>query len=118
MNVFTNVVTGIFYLFTRYCAKHFRSSPDPSTGEILTEKNKKFELRKVVELPWVFWMVMLFSLFETSTAVVFTANATELAELRFGTDAITTLVKTFMQTAIQKTHEKSPVFCARVVSVW
>lgn len=32
---------------------------------------------------------MLFSLFETSTAIVFTQNATEMAELRFGTDAIT-----------------------------
>lgn len=89
MNLFTNIMTGVFYLFTRYCTTHFKSSPDPSTGEVLTEKNKKFELRKVLELPWVFWMVMLFSLFETSTAIVFQQNATELAQIRFGTDAIT-----------------------------
>jgi hypothetical protein len=37
----------------------------------------------------VFWCVMAFSLFETSTAIVFQQNATELAELRFGTDAVT-----------------------------
>ena len=34
-------------------------------------------------------MVMLFSLFETSTAIVFQQNAIELAEIRFGTDAVT-----------------------------
>jgi hypothetical protein len=27
------------------------SSPDSSTGEVLTERNKKFELRKVLEVP-------------------------------------------------------------------
>jgi hypothetical protein len=89
MNLFTNVMTLVFYIFTRYCASHFKSPPDPSTGEILTEKNKKFELKKFLELPWIFWMIMLFSLFETSTAIVFTQNATELAEIRFGTDAVT-----------------------------
>ncbi|KUJ22650.1 MFS general substrate transporter [Mollisia scopiformis] len=74
MNLFTNVMTGM---------------SDPATGEVLTEKNKKFELRRVLELPWTFWGIMLFTLFETSDAIVFTANATELAQLRFGTDAIT-----------------------------
>lgn len=84
------------------------SSPnneDPATGEKLTEKNKKFELRKVLEMPWVFWCVMCFSLFQTSTvrcilsprsnskltwqAIVFSQNATELAEQRFKTSSIT-----------------------------
>jgi hypothetical protein len=32
---------------------------------------------------------MLFSLFETSTAIVFSQNATELPQLRFNTSAIT-----------------------------
>jgi hypothetical protein len=89
MNLFTNLMTVVFYFFTRYCNKHFKSTPDPATGEVLTESNKKFEWRKVLEMPWVFWCVMLFSLFETSTAVVFQQNATELAEIRFGTDSIT-----------------------------
>jgi hypothetical protein len=89
MNLFTNFMTVIFYFFTRYCKRTFKSTPDPATGEELTEKNKKFELGKVLELPWVFWGVMGFSLFETSTAIVFQQNATELAQLRFGTDAVT-----------------------------
>ncbi|QGI68539.1 hypothetical protein CEK27_012510 [Fusarium fujikuroi] len=59
-----------------------------ATGEKLTEKTRKFEYRKVLELPWTFWAVMVFSLFETSAAIVFLQNATELAEQRFGTDSI------------------------------
>lgn len=89
MNIFTNVMTAVFYYFTKYCERRFRGTSDPATGEILTEKNKKFELRKILELPWTFWGIMLFTLFETSDAIVFTANATELAQLRFNTDAIT-----------------------------
>lgn len=88
MNFFTNIATCLFYLFTRYCKKHYRAAEDPATGEALTEKNKKFEAKKIFELPWVFWCVMAFSLFETSTAIVFTSNATELAERRFDVDSI------------------------------
>jgi hypothetical protein len=54
VNLFANLMTVAFYFFVRYC---------PITGEELTEKNKKFELTKVLELPWVFWGVMCFSLF-------------------------------------------------------
>lgn len=89
MNLFTNVITVAFFFSTKYCERRFKGMSDPATGELLTEKNKKFELRKVLELPWAFWGVMLFTLFETSNAIVFQANATELAQLRFGTDAIT-----------------------------
>ncbi|TVY65545.1 Major facilitator superfamily domain-containing protein [Lachnellula suecica] len=88
MNVFTNLMTLGFWFFTRYANKKFMGTADPATGEALTEKNKKFEWTKVVELPWVFWAVMAFSLFETSTAIVFTQNATELAEIRLGVSAI------------------------------
>ncbi|KAL3418779.1 hypothetical protein PVAG01_09000 [Phlyctema vagabunda] len=88
MNIFTNLMTVVFYFFTRYANKKFTGTADPATGEQLTEKNKKFELRKVLEMPWVFWCIMAFSLFETSTAVVFTQNATELAEQRLGVSAI------------------------------
>lgn len=105
MNLFTNVITVVFYLFTRYANKRFVSITDPSTGEKLTEKNKKFELKKVIEMPWVFWTIIAFSWLyvkpqflsmqlmtiysETSTAIIFTQNATELAEQRFKTDSIT-----------------------------
>lgn len=88
MNVFTNLMTVAFYFFNSYCEKRFQGVADPATGERMKESNKKFELRKVLELPWIFWLIMAFSLFQTSTAVVFSANATELAELRFNTSAI------------------------------
>ena len=89
MNLFTNVMTGVFYWFTKVANSRFHGIDDPATGEKLTEKSKKFELRKILELPWSYWAVMAFSLFETSTAIVFLQNATELAEQRFGTSSIT-----------------------------
>ncbi|KAF9875382.1 major facilitator superfamily transporter [Colletotrichum karsti] len=89
MNLFTNGVTVLFYWFTKVAHRKFEGVRDPATGEKLTEKSKKFQLRKVLELPWSFWAVMAFSLFETSTAIVFLQNATELAEQRFGTSSIT-----------------------------
>lgn len=89
MNIFTNVMTVVFYWFTKVANRRFYGINDPATGEKLSEKSKKFQLHKVLELPWMFWFVLLFSLFESSTAIVFTQNATELAEQRFGTDSIT-----------------------------
>jgi hypothetical protein len=88
MNIFTNVMTVIFYFFTNVANRRYHGINDPATGEKLTEKTRKFEYRKVLELPWTFWSVMGFSLFETSAAIVFLQNATELAEQRFGTDSI------------------------------
>ncbi|PQE19034.1 major facilitator superfamily transporter protein [Rutstroemia sp. NJR-2017a WRK4] len=88
MNLFTNLMTAGFYFFTRYANKKFKSTADPATGEKLTESNKKLEWRKIIEMPWVFWCIMAFSLFETSTAVVFTSNATEMAEMRLGVDSV------------------------------
>ncbi|KAF3809673.1 hypothetical protein GCG54_00012962 [Colletotrichum gloeosporioides] len=89
MNIFTNVMTVGFYKFNSVAHQKFGNMKDPATGEKLTEKSKKFQPKKVLELPWVFWAIMAFSLFQTSAAVVFTQNATELAEKRFKTDAIT-----------------------------
>ncbi|CAH0038475.1 unnamed protein product [Clonostachys solani] len=89
MNLFTNVMTGVFYWFTKVANRKFHGIDDPATGEKLTEKSKKLEFKKVAQLPWPFWAVMLFSLFETSTAIVFLQNATELAEQRFSTSSIT-----------------------------
>lgn len=88
MNLFTNVMTGIFYWFTKVANRRYHGTNDPATGEKLKEKSKKLEFRKVLQLPWSFWSIMAFSLFETSTAIVFLQNATELAEQRFGTDSI------------------------------
>lgn len=88
MNLFTNVMTAVFFWFTKVANKRFHGVTDPATGERLVEKTKKFEVKKALDLPWTFWCVMAFSLFETSTASIFLQNATELAEQRFETDSI------------------------------
>ncbi|KAL5359152.1 major facilitator superfamily domain-containing protein [Aspergillus floccosus] len=88
MNLFGNAATVVFWAFNRYCNNHYRGRQDTATGETLTEKNKKFEFRKIFQLPWMFWSVMAFSLFQTSTALVFSQNSTELAEKRFNVSAI------------------------------
>ncbi|OJJ44472.1 hypothetical protein ASPZODRAFT_71678 [Penicilliopsis zonata CBS 506.65] len=89
MNLFTNVATAVFWWFTRWCNNRFRITHDPATGEKLTENNDKFEVSKMLRLPWPFWMVCLFSLFQTSTASIFSSNSTELAEQRFAISAVT-----------------------------
>lgn len=89
MNLFTNVATYVFWLFNKWSEKRYGNHTDPATGEKLTEKNKKFEFKKMLELPWPFWLVSLFSLFQTSTAVIFSTNATELAQQRFNVSAVT-----------------------------
>ncbi|KAJ5288674.1 hypothetical protein N7478_001704 [Penicillium angulare] len=88
MNLFTNVATGVFWFFNKYSQRHFRGRRDNATNEQLTEKNKKFEFHKVFQLPWMFWAVLGFSIFQTSTASIFSQNATELAEQRFNVSAI------------------------------
>ncbi|KAF2137932.1 uncharacterized protein K452DRAFT_97120 [Aplosporella prunicola CBS 121167] len=89
MNLFTNVATLIFWFFTRYANKLYTGHADPATGERLTEKNKKFEVKKALQLPWPFWCTLLFSLFQTSCALVFSQNSTELAEQRFNISSVT-----------------------------
>ncbi|KAL6151156.1 hypothetical protein ACJQWK_10612 [Exserohilum turcicum] len=89
MNLFTNVVTLVYWFFARWCMKVYSGTADPATGEKLTESNKKFEFGKTLRLPWPFWAIVAFSLFQTSTAVVYSQNATELAELRFNIDSVT-----------------------------
>ncbi|KAH7361592.1 major facilitator superfamily domain-containing protein [Plectosphaerella cucumerina] len=88
MNLFTNVATLFFWWFTRWCERKYSGTRDPATGEKLTERNKKFELGKMLRLPWSFWLVCLFSLFQTSTAGIFNSNSTELAEQRFKISAV------------------------------
>jgi MFS family permease len=71
MNLFTNVVTLGFWFFTKWCSRTYSGMVDPATGEKLTENNKKFEFRKMLRLPWTFWGVVCFSLFQTSTALIY-----------------------------------------------
>lgn len=89
MNLFTNVITVVFWFFTRWCQKMYGGMQDPATGEKLTEKSKRFEIGKILRLPWTFWAVVGFSLFQTSTAIVYSQNATEMAEQRFDIDSVT-----------------------------
>lgn len=88
VSVFTNLCTLVFYFFTKTANKRYRPAPDPATGEPLAEKSKKFELRKIIQLPWVYWTIMLFSMVQTSCSNVYSQNATEMAEHRFGVDAV------------------------------
>jgi hypothetical protein len=89
MNLFTNVMTMVFWFFTRRCHRIYAGMQDPATGETLTEKSKKFEIGKMLRLPWTFWVVVGLSLFQASTAIVHSQNATEMAEQRFDIDAVT-----------------------------
>jgi len=73
----------------RASAGKFGNVVDPATGEHLKQKSKKIEGGKIFRLPWSFWHIMAYSLFTTSTAVVFKQNATEMAEQRFKVSAVT-----------------------------
>ncbi|KAJ5481912.1 hypothetical protein N7475_000724 [Penicillium sp. IBT 31633x] len=88
MNLFTNAASAGFWFFNQYCNRHYKGRRDEATKEQLTEKNKKFEFQKILDIPWMFWTVMGFSIFQTSAASVFSQNATELAEKRFNVDSI------------------------------
>ncbi|KAK8093437.1 hypothetical protein PG997_000122 [Apiospora hydei] len=89
INLFTNVVCAAYLWFVRRSAGKFGNVVDPATGERLKQKAKKLEVGKIFRLPWSFWSIMAYSLFTTSTAVVFKQNATEMAEQRFKVSAVT-----------------------------
>lgn len=107
MNLFTNAATVVFWLYSRYCNRHYQGRQDKATREVLTEKNKKFELKKIFQLPWMFWCILAFSLFQTSAALVFSQNATELAEKRFNVDSI----KAGWYSALSQYSGKQPQVC-------
>ncbi|GIZ45811.1 hypothetical protein CKM354_000896200 [Cercospora kikuchii] len=87
MNLLTNAFTILFWFFRKYCDRTYSDGiNDPATGEELREKTKKFEWRKALQLPMAFWGFICFTAFQTSMAVVFSQNATELAEQRFDVD--------------------------------
>ncbi|KAF2767963.1 MFS general substrate transporter [Teratosphaeria nubilosa] len=83
MNLFTKVATLVFFYFRKWCDARYSGTTDPATGEKLSERKSKFDLKDLVRLPWTFWGFVAFSAFETSTAIVFSGNGTELAEQRF-----------------------------------
>ncbi|KAK5045191.1 hypothetical protein LTR84_009524 [Exophiala bonariae] len=88
VNLFTNVVCAIFFWFARYSSGKFGEIRDPATGKRLASKSKRLQLGKVFELPWTYWSILAYSLFTTTTIVVFNANSTELAEQRFDIDSV------------------------------
>lgn len=89
VNLFTNFATLVFFLFQRWAERQYGGCSDPATGEVLTERNRKFEFRKMFQLPWAYWGIICFTIFQTSTAIVFSQNATEMAEQRFNVDSVT-----------------------------
>lgn len=89
VNLFTNFATLVFFLFQRWAERQYGGCWDPATGEVLTERNRKFEFRKMFQLPWAYWGIICFTVFQTSTAIVFSQNATEMAEQRFNVDSVT-----------------------------
>ncbi|KAK7544594.1 major facilitator superfamily domain-containing protein [Phyllosticta citribraziliensis] len=89
INLFTVCTSVAFLFFKKRYSYFFFNNKDPATGERLKDSNKRFDAQKMLQLPWTFWAIMLFSLFYTSTAMVFNQNATELAEQRFHVSAIT-----------------------------
>ncbi|KAH8651452.1 major facilitator superfamily transporter [Xylariales sp. PMI_506] len=87
--VFTNVCCGAFYFLQRKMTEAYGDVKDPATGEKLVKHAKKFHPGKVLELPWTFWIVLLYGFFTTSTIVIFNSNATEFAEERFNISNVT-----------------------------
>ncbi|KAK8174022.1 MFS transporter [Phyllosticta citrichinensis] len=89
VNLFTVCTSAAFLFFKKRYSHFFFNNKDPATGEQLKDSNKRFNAQKMLQLPWTFWAIMLFSLFYTTTAMVFNQNATDLAEQRFHVSAIT-----------------------------
>lgn len=50
MNLFTNFATLVFWILTR-CRGTYSGTADPATSEKLTDKNKEFEISKMLGLP-------------------------------------------------------------------
>jgi hypothetical protein len=88
VNLFTNAACAAFYWFTHKSRGKYGCVRDPATGIRLRERANKYDLKKIFELPWTFWLVLAFSPFTTSTSVIFNANATEFAQHRFNVPAV------------------------------
>ncbi|KAH7053148.1 major facilitator superfamily domain-containing protein [Macrophomina phaseolina] len=79
--VFLLAIGSLF--FVRACRKKHAAVADPATGERLLERTGRFEPRRLVELPWTFWCVVGYHVFQTTTLLTFAMNLTELVEDRF-----------------------------------
>ncbi|KAF2086045.1 MFS general substrate transporter, partial [Saccharata proteae CBS 121410] len=54
----------------------------------MEERTSKFDVRTLLELPWHFWCIVLFAILDTATVLVFSQNATELAQDRWGVSSV------------------------------
>ncbi|EOD43208.1 putative mfs transporter protein [Neofusicoccum parvum UCRNP2] len=82
-DMFVFMVAILVLFFVRSCRKKYSVFQDPSTGEQLLERTNRFEAKRITELPWPFWCIVVYHVFETTNHLTFTQNATELAEKRF-----------------------------------
>jgi nitrate/nitrite transporter NarK len=91
INIYTNLATLISWHFRRYVESKYEAMQGTATGEVLLEKSKSSPLeviRRFMELPWTYWSILLFTLFETPVAVVFANNLAELVEQRFHVSSV------------------------------
>ena len=88
VNVFTNFCCYAFYWFMRRSEGKYSDVRDPATGGRLRKNAKKLNLKKVLAMPWSFWVVMGYGMFTTITIIIFNSNATEFAEQRFKISAV------------------------------
>lgn len=49
----------------------------------MEKRPKQIDIRKVLHLPWAFWMVICYGLFTTATIVILNGDSTESAEQKF-----------------------------------
>ncbi|KAL4889905.1 major facilitator superfamily domain-containing protein [Aspergillus ambiguus] len=88
INLTGNAATILFWLLDRYCDRHYDPPKDEATGDNLRRSNKKFKLTKILQLPWMYWVIMAYAVFESTTTSVFSQNSTELTEKLFHLDPI------------------------------
>lgn len=98
MNIFTNFCCYAFFWFTKRSEGKYGDVLDPATGGRLKKRSKKLDYKKVISMPWSFWVIIGYGMFTTITIVIFNSNATEFAEQRFSISAVkagwyTTLAK-------------------------
>ncbi|KAF4303508.1 putative mfs transporter protein [Botryosphaeria dothidea] len=81
---FCVLLLGVASLFfVRACRRKYSVLADPSTGERLVERTGRFEPRRIAELPWTFWCIVVYHVFQTTTLLTFAQNLTEITEKRF-----------------------------------
>ncbi|CAJ2503874.1 Uu.00g112680.m01.CDS01 [Anthostomella pinea] len=89
VNLLTNAGTLVLFFFTKYCDRKYPRPADPLTKRDRPEKRSRFNMGCLLKLSWQYWGVILFSIFETSTVMVFSQNSTELASMQFHVSSTT-----------------------------